>query len=721
MNPDLNTFTGSGGYFKIFATAPGLPRKDITFFREVPTQISSMSSTDPFGDASASISFPRITGMDRPGSGDLDWLVPWSNIDIVWYDSDGVLTDWVWEGLIVSENFGSSSGHDITCKGALYQADNFLAAPWFPQYPVPYELLIKDALDPSKHPTLRTAPLRVIFPEGWSTVVPEQNQPDYLWFLRPWGVQVGQKWTGLTSRNTGAWEPTLTGFVQSLLAVMYTEDGGQWTIRKRTGRVPELLVRPALKYPTDDTLEVFYGVPGVEVSISRDFSQMTNVIYGQGTDLMGSSFSGSQVSRDGQTTYYEPFAALPYSYPNTGNPRFNPNIPRKESRLQFPQGMDQLAAQTTASAHLMKFSDPGYVGQIILRTDPLLNNEPFNRQLIRAGQTIVVRGMRGADILFHIAEATVSPAQGEASLSVDSKFRDALTVDEVRARTRDALDPVRLLRVGQFSTTVQDSILPWSYTQGSGVIPSGGAVDATRFFNELIEPMERFPWTTTTKKYPPKTYPGYYIKVDPRSTTADNNWSGLTRMGIAKAAIPVRLSQNGTIRLTQLAAYDEDGNVMPVRFHFSLYGNSGISVRDMPKIPTGAIGSGGYAIGQVYPFFRGAFEKITDEGTEVGVDAAAQVLAPGNDLIVGWGNYFEGAGYFPGSSSHGSPKTGMLVDETSWQYDTSNDPGFDKTSVERSRTNPTAGMVFAMVYCDDQPVDKPVYFLGRLFRSEGAS
>lgn len=718
MIPEVFTQTGDGGYFRIFTSAPGMPRREITFVRGAPTGIGSMSSTDPFGDASASLSFPAITGLDRPGQGDLSWLIPYANIDICWYDSDGIYSGWAWEGFIISENV-VETGYNVSCKGALYQVDNFLAEPWFPQYPVPYELLIRDAFDPKTHMTLRSAPLMITWPADWNTVVPAQNQPDYLWFLRPWGVQVGQKWTGLTTRNTGGWEPTLTGFVQSLLSVMYTEEGGQWTIKKNTGRVPELFVRPAPKFPMESTLEVVYGAPGVAVSISRDFSQSTNIIYGQGTDLNGSSFTGAQVSRDGQTTYYEPFAALPYSWPQVGNPRLNQNIPVRESRLQFPQGMDLIAARNTANAHLMKFADPGYTGSIELESDPTRGGLVINRQLIKAGETILVKGIRGTDILFHITEATCSPAEGRVSLTVDTKFRDALTVAEVRARTRDALDPVRLLRVGQFSTTVQDSILPWSYTHGSGVIPSGGAVDATKLFNELMGPTEPFPWTTTTRKYPPKKYPSYYIKVDPKSAIADKNWSGLTRAGITKAAIPVKLSQSGQIRLIQLAAYDEDGNVMKVRFHVSFFGNTGISVRDMPKIPAGGIGTGGYPVGQFYPFFRGAFEKIKDDGTEVGVDGSAQIVAPGADLVVGWGNYFEGAGYFPGSSSHGSPKTGLLVDESVWSYDTTNQSGFDKYSVENSRKNPNAGMLFVMIYCDDQPVNKPVYFLGRMFRNEG--
>jgi len=42
-------------------------------------------------------------------------------------------------------------------------------------------------------------------------------------------------------------------------------------------------------------------------------------------------------------------------------------------------------------------------------------------------------------------------------------------------------------------------------------------------------------------------------------------------------SIPIRMSQGGTIRLSQLAAYDRDGNVMPVKFHISVYKLNGVA------------------------------------------------------------------------------------------------------------------------------------------------
>lgn len=706
-NPQVIEHRGSGGSLRVFVTAPGQQRKDVTMFRGVPTKVDNMSSTDPFGDAAAQITFPKISSLDRPGSGDLSWLVPMANVDIVFYYEDGTYSGWAWEGMIFSEN-PSLTSLSVTCKGALYQADNFLAAPWYPQYPVPYELLIKNALDPAKNPTLRTAACRVQFPDDWNLLVPKFDSPDYLWFLRPWGVSPGQKWTGMTTRNTGGWEPKLTGFVQGLLSVMYTPEGGQWTVFKSTGRVPVMKIRPVLLSPAEDSLTLYNGAPGVDANLSRDFSQSTNVVYGVGTDLSGSSFSGQQVSADGITTFYDPFAALPSVHPVIGsNPRLNRNIPRKESKLTFPNGMDELAARDTSASHLQRFADPGYTGEISLTSDPMVGSTPYNRMLIKAGQDIVLKNWRGADLILHVTTASASPSEGTVSLTVDSKFRDALTVDEVMARTRDALDPIHALKVGTFAVTTQDMVKPWSYTEGSGIIPT----TAKDGVNKKQSPSSRFPWTDFTKAYPPKKYPGYYVKLNPASKKADDNWSGYTRSNIAKAAVPVLVSQQGAIRLTQIAAYDENGDVMKVRFHVSFYGNSGTSVRDMPMVPKAAVGSP-YPESQRYPFFKGAFEQVRDDGTEQ--DNPGVLLPSGADLIVGWGNYYEGAGYWPGTNSGGGSPTGMLADESTWNYNTTQDPSFDKFSTKNTAANPSAGLIYIMIYCDAQG-NKPVYFHGRLF------
>ena len=712
--PGLSRLDGSQGYFRVMVKHPNGRAIDITMFRDVPIQVGDYSSTDPFGDASAVLNFPQITVFDRPGSGDLWWLVPWASVDISWWEvfEDGpAQSDWVWEGFIVSEEVGDS--YSVQCKGALYQIDNYLAAPFYPRFPVPYEKLITMAMDPLTHAGLKTNACQIEYPEGWNTVVPPFTAPDYLWFLQPWGVAAGEKWSGLTSRATGAWDAGLTGFVQGLLANMYTNDGDQWTIEKLSGRQPVLKVRESMRAPDENTLVIYNGVPGVTVSASRDFTQSSNVIYGQGTDLAKSSFSGAQVTADGQRTYYEPFAALPQVHPVKSNPRFLPSMIRKESRLTFTEGLDEIAARDVAVTQIRRFADPGYTGSINLDVDPTQNDSPFNRLLIKAGRSILLKNFRGTEVLFHISTVSVSPETGTVTLTVDSKYRDALTVQEVRARTRDALDPTHALGVGRASNIVPDMLLPWSYASGSGVVPSGSELDATKFFKSL--PLnEPFPWITQAHKYPPKDYPKYYIKVSKKGVKADHRWQDFQYSATSprSLAVPIRMAQQGSIRLSQFAAYDKYGVPVKVRFHVGIYDNNGTSSTSMPAIPAGTLNQP-YAAADHYPFFPGAFDNAKPDGSEQ--NNPGVLLPDGTQLIVGWGTSFEPAGYSPGTKTTGAKKSGMLVDESDWSFDTSGIGGFDKYVPANNAKNPLAGLLYVMIYCDD--LDE-VYFIGRLFKKE---
>lgn len=708
---EITPVYGKSIYYRVFVQAPGQAAADVTIFRNAPTQVGQMTSSDPFGDATLSLSFPAITVMDRPGTGDLSWLVPNANVDVLFYDADGKVVR-RWEGYYVSEDFGTEQG--ITCKGALYQADDFLAKPSFPIYPIPYEMLIRDALSPTNNPSLRTKPLKIVYPDGWATVVP--TYPDDKSYLRPWGVAAGDLWTGFTTRSTGSWDPSLTGHVQSLLGVMWTDTGGQWTVSKLPGRQPVLRVREALMAPNEKTLVVYAGVFGVEVKYSRDFTQSANVVFVQGTDLSGSTYSGMQVTSDGKTTYYDPFAASPTVFPSAStNPNLIPEMMRKEQVLKLPNGIDALAARDIAAHQIRRYADPGMTGSIKLQTDPMVNGVPVSRFLIEAGDTIMVRGLRGTDVLFHIAAVSIDFSTEVVSLTVDTKFRDALTVHEVRARTRDALDPVRLLQVGRYSNTIQDLLKPWSYADGSGVIPSGGAFDATPLLTQQVGNTEPFPWQDTTRRFPPKTYPQYYIRIPGRDADANNNWSGVTRDGLRAAAIPIKMSQSGTIRLSQIAAYDADGNVKPVYFHVGIYGSSGVNPLSMPTMPATSVDSlRTYPAGQHYPFFAGAFEQYKPDGTQQ--SDKSFLPADGIDQAIAWGNFYEPAGYSPGRYSSGNGKTGLLVDETSWSFDTSSQPGFDKYNAANVASNPTAGFMYVMIYCDDSGSD--TYFMGRLWRTE---
>jgi hypothetical protein len=738
------------GFFRVFATPPGGYQREITLFRGAPVKVSTVSTQDPFTEVTAAIAFPQITVFDTPGEGDLDWFLPNTDIDIIFENTGGYDFDWRWEGYIAAYNFslsGSDSGFNADIKGALYGLDDYLAIPQFPKQPIPHEILIAQAFDQTEHPT-HLGKFRVLFPDGWAKKVPPNHSPDYLSALKPWGVATGQRWTGFTSRNTGSWEPVLTGFTQTLLSNMFEAGGSQWSIRNRGHRRPELFLRRIPDSQDDRIIEITLGAPGVTLDGSRDYTQRAGVIYGAGKDFAGIEFSNIQVSPDGRKTFYEPYAYSPRMYPRKRNPRFDPRLKPVERQIRFVDGIDEISATAVAQAQFQRFAEPGITGTITLTTDPrTAGGHLVPRLLIRAGSTLRINGLLGVreGVLAHITECTADLDALTTQLTFDTKYRDQLTVAEVKARTRDSLVPMRALQVGKYSNTINDLVLPWSYTAGSGIIPT----PAKEFFTEKItDPKAQFPFEEWTKKFPPSSHPGYYVKIGPTDRKyCNNNWSAVTRGTQQLMSIPIRMSQAGSIRLSQLAAYDRNGNVMPVKFHLSVYTSNGSGAMSAPQFPgarqlaaggpnpdfpkyldarrvdgtvipttyespsTGKVGN------QAHPFYKGGWEKVQPDGTQFPWGKADPQLANASaGFIVGWGNFYEPAGYSPGRFSKGASRTGLLEDDATWTWNIGE--GFiNLDTPEDNKNREWAGMLFVLIYCDDQD-DKSVYFMGRFIRQE---
>lgn len=743
--PRATPVVGDGGFFTVHITPPGGERVDVTMFRNAPTQIGSFSWADPFGPSSAQIEFPQITILEASGQGDLKWLVAGADVDIVYRLSDGTATDWVWEGFIASEEV-SATARSISCKGALLQTDNYLQQPQVQLQPVPVEIVIRNAFDPKASPSLRTKPLITEWPDGWPvTVTPADMTKVYNGTnpatgqklanpaqvsLVPAGVKVGDKWSGSATRDTGSWNTKLA-LVQEKLKDMIAPDGSGWTVSCRKGRQPVLHVRQMKFRPDADTFHVAAGAPGIDIgTIARDFSQVENVIFGKATGLDGQVYSNMQIAADGVTTYYEPFAALPYVYPAADtSTALAAGVMRREVQKDFESGLDYASAKNVAKAHLARMADPGYTGTITLTTDPVRGGKPVSRFLIRSGDTLQVAGLMGKDILFHVTDVTVNLQELTVEITVDSKYRDAVTVDEVRMRTRDALDPVRLLQLGKFSPTLSDLLLPWSYKEGAGCIPYASAP----LFTKLMSATAAFPWTDFTTKYPPKDYGEYYVKIPgltaaqkagTAAVNAQERWAGWDKAGNKFGrAIPIYVGQEGNIRLTQIALYDKYGNVVPASFHFSIYKNNNVTTQDMPRIPTAWAKETPYGANQPYPFFKNAWETVDTQGVEFSSDAQYITDATQNSRVAGWGNNVERAGYSPGTASAlGNNKTGKLIDENGWSYDTTSSSGvdwkpYDAAAIQKAANDPlspTPGWLYAMAFCDDIPDD--VYLLGRLYR-----
>lgn len=651
----IPTSVTDSGYWRIVVDPMnGNSKTDITFFRNAPSTVNSLVTTDPFGPATASITIPTVTLLDTPGFGDLYWLVPEANVDIYWMKPQSGTTDptdsdilYAWEGYFLSFEYGedgAGSSLTIQCNGAMKQLDDFLAYPEYLNHPLPYEIAIQRHFDNTRHPSLRLnqcLPFSSSVPSWYSDPItsPEHifNSANYVAktgdsitdnlmtdYLTPVSLQTGDVWSGLLTRSTGNFEKVLSDYIQPLLAAMQTQKGS-FSLLLSKGRVPYFKHRTRLSQPViasgdlegnEATLVVDLLWPGVKIGVTQDYSQKTNFIYGSGKSLNGNVFNGAQYAANGVSNWFEPFAASDEVYPaKPTNPSFSSNVLRKEVSLTFYDGLDAADAQAVSQRHLEMFSDPGITGSLTLDTDPqLLDGSGFPRQQVTAGRTVLVKGLFGnkEGILFHITQASID-GNSSLRLTIDNKFRDQLTVQEIRKRGRDSLVVSRLMGVGEYKPAVEDLLFPWSYDLGAGYVPLSSKKSIWDAASNAGISANKFPWTnmTTDSRFSPRSYSSkssssnaandYYATITGQANTKNSskNWT---------ACIPVLLSAAGTIAGVKIAAYKDDGSVYSVPFHASLW-MAQVTPLAMPLIPS--------ATSSTITVSNKVNMKITSTGTSV--------------------------------------------------------------------------------------------------------
>lgn len=757
----LNESRFEGGTFQLVLTrqTPGGRVTDVTTFRGAPTQLTSYSDADPFGDSTATFTFPSITPFDDFTAPDLaPWLCHYADVDLYWVPSVALAAQYaampkaisaitnerdvvtptvlldgggsyvgdnrikVWEGFVASLDFtgdGTSASLDISCQGALFQLDRYLQKPFYPAQPWPLELLINDSFNKSKKPNLRTGALVTQFPVGWKLVNPPYTTQT---IYTPVGMP-GANWSGYTSRQTGSWDHALTGFVQDQLSVMITDtrsgvtEGNQWTIAhqhqaaNQRGRTPILQVRDRFRAPD---FTVRYGTPGVVIRLSSDSTQSENIIYGDGTSVDGTSWRGAVISADGSRTDYLPLAADADVYPvttvynkpidwlqnlaPTGGGQMVPigyttKVPSafvSEAYTKFGTGFDQSDAMLSAAQTLRRDRNPGWSGTITLSVDP---SEMLPRWLIRSGMTVLLTSFAGSNdvgLPLHISATAKNPMDGTVELTVDSRYRDLLTVEEAQARTRDPLTPVKMLQVNRTSVVIEDIQAPWDYSAGSGYIPKA----STAFYASLPS-VQFYPYVDWSERYPPLVYPAYYVKCNANSPTSRGRWAG---------PIPILTSEKDTISRSEFRCLDIFGRPLKLPFHVSIY-DVNVTVDGMPHDGTDYSAWRNNAFTSVDPATGNPYPVGTSN-------------APPATMRIAWGGRIDGvfdrAGYSPSRETAGANPSGLLVDDGTWNYDnTSTHSNYAPTLLPGQKEPDSAITLYAMFYCE---FTSPVYFQGRLYR-----
>lgn len=694
---------GAVGRFQIVVYKVGGRPQDVTYFRNAAASIQNYSNADPFGDSVCVLDFPQITGFDDLASSDVgSWLAPFSQVELYWVASvagttemdprtnqrtlgPGVRTK-IWEGYVASLDMSldtSGSKMSVQCQGSLFQVDRYMAKPAFPPRPIPHETLIARAFDHKDRPHLRTKPLKIEWPVGWTKKTPPYTKPTaYTPDARP-----GVLYSGYSTRDTGGWVHALTDHVAGLTRVMFTDDdsgvsaGNQWTVRSDPGRQPVLYVRN--RYRTPD-IELWFGQVGVTGNFSLDATQVGNIVYGTGTAIDGSGWSNQVISNDGRSTGYAPLAAARNVYPQSRNPFYNKNAFAAETKREFMSGFALDQAISSAQKSLQREAEAAWTGDLTLSVDP----SSMSRWMIRSDMTLKLMGFAGTGatgLNFHIAQVQANPEAGTVQLTIDSRYRDLTDLEEIRLRQRDPLTPTKMLRVGARSVVLEDISAPWDYTAGSGFIPLNSVK-----LHSVRPTSEDFPWKSFLLAHPPRHYGHWYVRVKANAALRADRWT-LGR------DVPILMAQKGSIRRTEIVCVDVEGNIVPVPFHFSMY-YMAVVVSAMPR------DAGGPS-----PFLVNAFESIDKTGMQLPPTITGQPPA------VGWGNADQPAGYSPGRKSDGTPPTGILVDEANWNFDTTNNPNYAHEAKPGYTIPASVVTMYGAFYAE---YTQPVYFIGRLFRQE---
>lgn len=519
--------------------------------------------------------------------------------------------------------------------------------------------------------------------------------------------------------------------------------GDQWTITMDPGRIPRMYIR---RQNNPATMVAWYGQPGVEVQVTRDGGQAVNVFFGDGKGANpGGDLMWNRMTQPlGTWTLYRPIATDPdlplYHYweeiPGEPAPvptpwpisrrgtNLGPNDPVisdlpdgydaeyerahgiwvAEKMVQFPDGIDEGTAMDIAQEWVSVDRNPGWAGTITLKVDlrdPDGNVRP--KWTIRDGDIIHLKGFQGTGEtevrgtnVFHVSQVQMNLMEGTVQLTVDTKFRDLLSVEEAIARGRDTLVPVKSLQVGKRSAMVDDMIVPWNPAEGSGFIPRQAH---EVFFNTAFPHVNVTGDTGDTITHPPVKAGAQMFTADYRGhgagkpigrKGADDAWLSDPSKGVITSAdrpalyipinagsndksrrwamVPVLLSQSGTIVRTEIGIYKADGSLAPVEFHVSFYTVSSLDIASMPRNPADTptnqeLGTPNSAL------WDGAFEPWDMKTGYYAADIDMRM--PAAKMIIGWGNYDQPAGYSPKrkiKGAAGDRPTGLLMDGSPWPY-----------------------------------------------------
>lgn len=516
---------GDCGFLKVVIAG-----RDLTKFRGERTHVGSWEDGDPGGSLGAKLAFPKVTVLDRPGSGALAWLYDYAPVEMFLVDEDGQILHTLFQGDtgVVSGRWDEKTGLDFTvhCPGVWEALDERITKPRVSSKIVDTGWLIARMVNREIEygfPARRMTPDLTGVPTTERGSFGEPLASGTLTNLLAQVHVPGEEYTmrlgehrrfhvvrrDLTTVHATLWAPqagVTVDFLRDPAAAvtnMYGmgQDGAHaW----RNMMYPNAPVSPP-PYPLPDGVFFDPGdgetgfAPFSRMLRTRGWSLASGDTYLAGDEDEVRDFQdrvgiqvdgvvGGQTWNQGFQTganahalddaWAAPLAQIratdPYTYDGRGAvtgryPGYDETIARRERLTQYGM-LSKALARKSAKHTVARDHDPDWAGSVTLR-----NIDPPERPALTLteGMNVLVREWMGEDVLLHVAHATKNPGtRGDrlVTLTGDQHGRPLQELYQVIQRRREIADIAGRRKVGRRGADRVPETVPFDQESGAGLL-----------------------------------------------------------------------------------------------------------------------------------------------------------------------------------------------------------------------------------------------------------
>lgn len=530
---------------------------DVTYFRGVPTEIKRWDSEAPFGDKTAAWEMPQLEPWERPGVGDLAFMRKDAKVVIGYVSPLGVVTEeWVGFYHSRSRNVGDSRSSLFEAKGEMWAAMHMVHEPLPYMPPTDIGIVIPrllNRLPGRRFPLVREVITGIktrtrgardqwvwqvvqdIFAEAWTD---DGRQ----WTLHRGQLALKKPMTVVDAEV--AWGTPLVDIdlvvdedsrVDGIFARGKTKGGGEWANVYYPGA--HILTPPP--FPNTDASNINIGTTdamtdsGTGVSdwqrkvnalgrwgrlaVDGSFDLTDSRVLREIQDDLGLTVDGSLGPQSWEGTFGAgresidltpirlPLVVKPTAWPtlhdshgvNLGpNPQFDETIVPHFIPLDLGTNITRAQGRAACKTYLAIHGEASCTGSVEFIGDP--NN--IDRTKLGVGDNLRVTGLEGRPVVVQFASKSCElDGDGDGKQLIvrfdfDERARDALTLEQILQRNRDAMpDPAR--RPGnpnRQSRNVQDEGYSWDEESPCGELERVAVNGASGLWTVRTIPVAEF-------------------------------------------------------------------------------------------------------------------------------------------------------------------------------------------------------------------------------------